>query len=136
MSKTFEVGTRVAKDVERWNPNEDDSERGEVVGVDPKTQHLLVEVETWGGKTEIRKWNPETTLLESELEAKLSQLEKDYDVVASQVSEKIAAAAALLNEAAAIADKSGVEIQSMYEEVRPLYRALDNAGWSSSSMRC
>ncbi len=135
MSKEFKVGDRVAKDFNRYNSEEDDTIRGEVVGFNPKNGKLLVEQENWRG-TEVKEWDPATTLSEAEANEKLSKMEEEYNAVAAQVAEKVAAAAALLNEASSIADKKGFDLQSMYEEVRPLMRALDNAGWSTSSMSC
>lgn len=135
MSK-FEVGARVAQVEDRWNEDEDDTLRGEVVGHNAKNGKLLVQVELWGGRTEVKEWDPEETLLETEADAKLAQLEKDFKEVENQVKDKVAAAAALLIEADNIADGKGLNLSEMHNAVSPLMRALRVGGWRTSALHC
>lgn len=59
-------------------------------------------------------------------------LAESYETIAANLKQ----AGELISKAADLADKNGDELREMYDLVRPLYKALDNAGWSSSSMRC
>jgi len=135
MSK-FEVGTRVAQPEGRWNPDEDLTLRGEVVGHNAKNGNLLVEVEMWNGRHEVKEWDPEETILETEADERLSRLEKEFKEVETAVKDKVAAAAALLIEADNIADAKGLNLSEMSEAVSPLMRALRVGGWRISALHC
>ncbi len=66
-------------------------------------------------------------------------IEEEFKALQSQVGDKIAAAAELLNEANKLAGEAGYclgDSYDFYEQVRPLLRAMDNAGWSTSSLSC
>lgn len=132
----FEVGARVVRHFDRWNPDEDDTERGEVVGLNPKTGKLIVNWENWRGVTEVKEWDEATTLSEEDANAKLSKLEEEYNAVAKAALDKVTAAAKLLNEASAIADAAGLELASMHDAVRPMMSAMRGAGWRTSALHC
>ena len=67
---------------------------------------------------------------------KQAQLEAEFAKVEEACKEKLAEAAKLINEAAAMASDADVDIQEMYEATRPLERAMENAGWRTSSWHC
>ncbi len=69
-------------------------------------------------------------------QAEQSKLDAEFAEIESQCREKLAAAASLISEATAIANSKHTSLQDMYEATSPLMRALDDAGWSSSSMGC
>jgi hypothetical protein len=70
-------------------------------------------------------------------------LEKTFRRVEKKVAAKIKEAADLIKEANEMAQSTGAESASQglssydfYTACAPLRNALDEAGWSSSSMRC
>ena len=73
---------------------------------------------------------------EQKLEEEASKLEQEFEKARSRIAAKMDEAAQCLREATKIAEASGTELQSFYEEVRPLMRAMDAAGWSTSSLNC
>jgi len=64
------------------------------------------------------------------------RLEKEFARVEEAVTEKLAEAAKLVNEAAKLASDADTDIQEMYNATRPLERAMENAGWRTSSWHC
>jgi hypothetical protein len=65
-----------------------------------------------------------------------AKLEEEFARVEVAVKEKLAEAAKLINEAAALASNADADIQEMYDAARPLERAMENAGWRTSSWHC
>lgn len=63
-------------------------------------------------------------------------LEKDF----KEIESKLHQAAELLNQAQALAQKQGTDLNQLYYDgeisFSEMFHALDNGGWSSSSMRC
>jgi hypothetical protein len=83
----------------------------------------------------------------------MSDLDKDFEAVAEQINAKLVEAAKLLQEANKLGQDAGMEYLAgsyylrddlsreqceMMDEIdyNPVLRALDNAGWSVSSMKC
>lgn len=122
-------------------------QRGTVVGAaKPTIGSLNVPLEAvvveWD-KGGVQKVTIRSIILETEAEAEEAKLtkekeklEEEFDSAANQIQEKLAKAAKLISESASLAEGAGTDLQSLYEETRPLMRALDDAGWSTSSMRC
>lgn len=83
----------------------------------------------------------DATKLEAELQieadaakAKQDKLEAEFQQTAKEVSKKMKAAAKLIREAS---DLAGGNLQdNFYEATRELERAMDEAGWSTSSWHC
>ena len=76
-------------------------------------------------------------LPEEEVKAKFSILEKEYDLVAKQVRDKLKIAAQAIREAQKLAKKElGTNLSEMYVAYDPLYNAMDAAGWRTSSFGC
>jgi hypothetical protein len=65
-----------------------------------------------------------------------TKLEEEFARVEEIVKDKLAEAAKLVNEAAKIASDADADIQEMYDAARPLERAMENAGWRTSSWHC
>lgn len=65
-----------------------------------------------------------------------AKLEEEFARVEEIVKEKLAEAAKLVNEAAKLASDADTDIQEMYDATRPLERAMENAGWRTSSWHC
>lgn len=64
------------------------------------------------------------------------RLEKEFAELEVTLTDKLAEAAKLINEAASMAESKGKDLQDMYEATRPLERAMENAGWRTSSWHC
>jgi len=76
-------------------------------------------------------------LPETEMKAKFSELEKEYDAVAKQIRVKLTEAGKLIKEAHKMAKKSGAEsLADMYDAIDPLESAMDACGWRTSSWSC
>lgn len=73
-------------------------------------------------------------MLEDDVEAKLTILEKEFKVVSKQVSVKLKEAAKLLREANKLSKKTGNSLSDM--DVGPLYNAMNACGWRTSSFGC
>lgn len=64
------------------------------------------------------------------------RLEAEFARVEEIVKDKLAEAAKLVNEAAKLASDADADIQEMYDATGPLERAMENAGWRTSSWHC
>jgi len=82
-------------------------------------------------------FTPEEALVElRRLEGVKSQLEQDFEGVRSQVEEKMNKAALLVQEAGALVEPTGKDFYNLTDECKNLYLALNEGGWSHSTMRC
>ena len=137
MSK-FEVGNRVGRseelDEDEWNPNEDLSYRGEVIEVNGNKVFVNWD-DDWQKKNPEEIYESEL-MLESEMDEKLSELEKEYNAWVGPIAEKVKEAAKLLNEASNLADANGKELANMHDAVSPMLGAMRNAGWRTSALWC
>ncbi len=70
------------------------------------------------------------------LELSKSKLDIEFEAVRNQIAEKLNQAATLVKEAGSIAKPFNRDFYDLKQECMPLYRALDDGGWSHSSMRC
>lgn len=139
----FEKDTRVMRDFKKLNIHEDDRLRG-VVLADPRVDVITGEEKVYvkWDRTPWRGTNPEEVLTESLLleadgDTKYSELEAEWNKAEAAVTLKLKEAASLISEAAALAEEVGCDdLTQMYEAVRPLYSAMDSAGWNSSSFSC
>jgi hypothetical protein len=75
-------------------------------------------------------------ILESEMKDKLSELEKEYEAVAGPIREKVTEAAKLLSEAANMAHMAGNDLNQMHDVISPMFGAMRNCGWRTSSLTC
>jgi hypothetical protein len=90
----------------------------------------------------------------------MSELDKDFDIVAAQINAKFEEAGKAMREANELMEKAGVktmfihpdagpssydieeeEVESQEEmryklDISPVFKELRRAGWSTSSMRC
>jgi hypothetical protein len=112
--------------------------RGKVVGFGA-SEIVLVE---WPGgtisKASMRNLltEQEADIKEAKLLAKEAELNREFNEASKQIKDKLTTASNLIIEASKLAAKNHTDLQSMYDECRPLMQALDNAGWSTSSMSC
>lgn len=81
---------------------------------------------------------------DTEIEEDLLLTEEEYQeflnlksTFEKDLSDKINKASELISEAQTITfNYNGCNLSEMYNLVRPLLRAIDNAGWCSSSLKC
>lgn len=142
MSK-FLKDTRVAKIFEKLNIHQDTTEFGVTVAdsvPDPLTGKERVYVK-WDHNSYYNP-NPQEVfadelILETVAQDELSKLEEEFRAFEVQINAKVEAAAALINEANDLAVQSGQSgLYDMWESYRPLYAAMDNAGWNTSGFSC
>lgn len=82
-------------------------------------------------------FTPEEVVVElHRLEDIKSKLEQDFEGVRLQVQEKMNQAAAIVKEAGALVLPTGKELYDLTDECKELYVALDEGGWSHSTMQC
>jgi hypothetical protein len=135
LATTEEYDQRTGKEKEvplRYDPDGDGLCVGEVTDVSVK------------GKITV-KWDHGSTyvveaselLPEEELKNKWSELEAEFNEVEAQVKVKVKEIAKGIREANKLAKKTGRNLADMYDVVYgDLYRAMDEAGWRTSSFGC
>jgi molybdopterin converting factor small subunit len=64
------------------------------------------------------------------------KLEEEFAKVEAECTAKLNEAAELIREAGKLADDKGVDLQEMYDATRGIERAMDAAGWRTSSWHC
>lgn len=75
--------------------------------------------------------------LEEKVQAKATKLEEEFAAYEKQVVAKMKEAGKLIREANKLAKKAGLDgLNDMYEATGPLYDAMDDAGWRTSSFNC
>jgi hypothetical protein len=91
----------------------------------------------------VEKFSPDELMTEEEavveqarLDAEKSHLEREFEKVRDVIQGKMDAATALVKEASALAKDCQKDFSSLRAECRPLFRALNDAGWRASSMSC
>jgi hypothetical protein len=141
--KMIKKDVRVMRYFEEYNIHEDVRQRGVVIAeprVDVVTGEEKVYVK-WD-ETRWRQDNPEELLtsslvLEADGDEEYNKLEAEWNIAEAEVAAKLKQAADLITEAGDIAGKAGCDsLSNMYDAIRPLYRAMDNAGWNTSSFGC
>jgi hypothetical protein len=65
-----------------------------------------------------------------------SDLEKEWAETEKLVKVKMEKAAALIKGAIKIAKKHNLELNELYDGVKPLLDAMEEAGWQTSSLMC
>lgn len=139
MSDKLELGARVVKlnhALQKYNPDEDDLERGVIEAVSQKHGKVLVKWDSTWRKPNIEEVDILSLISEDEAEKKMSILEKDYEVWAGAAREKCEAAAALIAEAAEITKAHGQVLGEMYDVNHVIKSAMGGAGWRTSSWNC
>jgi hypothetical protein len=70
------------------------------------------------------------------LDAEKSKLDEEFQILRTKIQAKMDQATALVKEAQDMAESVGKELTDAYSECRPLFRAIRESGWTSSSMSC
>jgi len=81
-------------------------------------------------------WNAKDFLPEKELKKKYSHLEKEFRTMEKAVKAKVKKAAVIIREANKMTKEHGKTLSELWDVRRPLYDAMDNAGWHTSSFDC
>jgi hypothetical protein len=139
----FKKDMRVMLDFDKLNQHDETTRRGVILTesrVDALTGEEKVYVK-WDHER-YRQPNPEEVLtqkllLEDVGDVKLASLEAEWNEAESKVKENLREAAELINAASEVASQVGCDsLLDMYDAIRPLYSAMDNAGWNTSSFGC
>lgn len=80
--------------------------------------------------------NPSQLLPEAEANEKWSKLEADFDRVTVEVKAKLSEAGKLIAAADQFATDNGFDIQKLWKATGVLEKAMENAGWNTSSWHC
>ena len=152
----FKVGDRVAismnhegdfSDTFVFDPNQE-LQYGEVISVLPKNELLILwesdylNHSIYSSKTGTCTYEPKIVsnkgiLLAYVADAQFSVLEKEYRKIEKEIKNKIKSAAKLIIEANNMAHTSNVgPLADMYDAISPLYSAMDQSGWNTSSFGC
>jgi hypothetical protein len=78
----------------------------------------------------------ERLMTEEEAKTKSNTLEQEFRAVEKQVKAKMAEAGAAITEAKHLASEAGLSLSEMYDATGPLYSAMDDCGWHTSSLGC
>lgn len=136
--KTFSVGDRVVwvkySNLKTWDEYEDTT-RGTVKTVDTEGRLSVKWDDKWHNEKPV-KLSPDALISEEEANQIRSKLEAEYEVWAGPIREKMQQAGQLLAEAGELAAKQKKDLAEMHEIISPLLEAMDDLGWSTSSLSC
>jgi len=135
----FELGDRVVKldrALQKHNAEDDNTRRGVVDAISRKEGKVLVQWDSHWVNPKPEEMDVSLLVSEKEAEAKLSQLETEYNAWATAVKEKVQAAAALIEEAGDIAEAHGYSLGETYDLNTGIQSAMGHAGWNTSSWGC
>ncbi len=110
---------------------------GVVTSVDPDKDKVTVK---WDKKHSYMNQYHKTTdsknlMLEAECLPELSKLEAEFRVFEREIYTRLDQAGKLLLEADKLANSKGKDLAEM-EAVHPLIKAMEDIGWSTSSLHC
>jgi hypothetical protein len=130
----FNIGDRVGLAVDAVSWRESAPDFGVVSDI---TKNGLVMVQ-WDSrwKTSNLPMDPDLLLPEAEVETKVSELNDEFDKVSKKIAVEMNKAAKAIDAASELAATLGISLSDMYEAYRPLYQAMDGAGWNTSSFSC
>ncbi len=146
----YKIGDRVAKATSQYyeneyssaetvplyyNPDGDGLRLGEVTDISAKGK-ITVKWDGSYGRTETLE--AEDLMTEEAGKARYSELEAEFSVIEKQVAAKVKEIAQGIREANALSKKVGKPLAQMGYEIiyRDLYKAMDDAGWNTSSFGC
>lgn len=92
----------------------------------------------YGNDYVILEWENATApglYLASELSS-VSEFEEAFKSAVAELEDEINKSATHLRRAAYLKDKFHIDDNEMYDEIHPLLKAIDEFGWSSSSLMC
>lgn len=137
--KKFKVEDRVVwverSNLEEWNEYEDDTTRGTVLSVNDDGT-LTVKWDSSWLTPNPSKHNANELITEAAADKIRVKLEKKYEAWAGPIRKKMEQAGKLLSEARELADEQDKNLSEMHELVGPLINAMDEIGWSTSSLMC
>lgn len=141
--KDFKVGDEVSG---FWDDNKDCFHKPRKPRLDKDAGFTRGIIKSISGNIAVVKWEDylwmddpvsiDLLFTHNDADKELSRLEKEFKLVEKEVAVKLKEAAKLLKEANKIAKKTGNNLSEMYEAIDPLYAAMDQCGWQTSSFGC
>lgn len=131
----FKVGDRVAYSAGgklKFNQYEDSTKYGTIIALDVG----VLEVKWDFSWVKFNNLKLENLVPEEEYRQKYNELELEFNTESDKIKLKMEEASELILEASLSAKKLGFNLVDMYDAVNPLLRAMDNVGWSTSSLNC
>jgi hypothetical protein len=134
----FNIGDKVVK----RNSIEDGDNPlvGEVIMTRPNDECIV----QWDEDVESVQKLPAEALL-TELEAKAfiaiqraeqAKLDAEFEAVRAEVHDRLKLATAAVKDAIALCQQSNKDFHDLGQEIKPLFKALNEGGWRSSTIEC
>ena len=134
----FNIGDKVVK----RNSIEDGDNPlvGEVIMTRPNDKYIV----QWDEDVEYVQKLPAEALL-TELEAKVfiaiqraeqAKLDAEFEAVRAEVHDKLKLATTAVKDAIAFCQQSNKDFHDLGQEIKPLFKALNEGGWRSSTIEC
>ena len=144
--KSFKSGDRVATFIDGWGGADTTStkvifkddcspEYGTVAGAGLRDKYDITWDEDYMNRV-VPTIDGSKLLSEKDMKAKYSALELEFRKTEKEVTAKLKEASKIIREANKMSKKFGVELANMSGVYSTLYRAMDEAGWHSSSFGC
>lgn len=139
--KDLIVGTRVAKAFSRFNQHENDICKGEIAGIGKcptsgKPKYAVKWDKDWMQGYVSKEPYADDLMSEAEANTLWSKLEAEFREVEDRVKSHLEVAAQAINDADKLATGANLNLNDMWKARALLFDAMDNAGWSTSSLNC
>jgi hypothetical protein len=135
----FEVGQRVVlvsdSNLKEWNVYVDDTTRGVIETINSVNNYSIKWDSKWHTPNPSNH-NASELITETEANEIRSQLEKEYEIWAGPIRNKMEQAAKCLEEAEELASKQNKNLAEMHELTYPIVKSMDQIGWITSSLSC
>lgn len=135
----FTKDARVSQKVTKSNVKHNDPPRkGTVIALTDDPNKVVVEWDKgWSSaKSEVAKVDVSGLMLEAAAAAEFDRLSAEFEKVEEAIRLVVQESADKLTEAMKMASAHGEELAELHEAVYPLLRAMDSAGWRTSSLHC
>lgn len=134
----FTKDARVSERVTKSNVKHNDPPRkGVVIALTDDPNRVVVDWDkTNWGKSEVAKVDVSGLMLEADGTAEFDRLSAEFEKMQEAIHGVVQEAADKLTEAMKMAQANGEELAELHEAVYPLMRAMNSAGWRTSSLHC
>lgn len=134
----FKIGDRIGQIPAKKHNSENTSILGTVTDVTMAGKYLIKWDDTWYNTTNsgTKLWEESALMPSAEVIEITSKLEEEFNALEAEVKLKVKEASKIIKEASDLAKTKGYELVDLYNATGPLYNAMDDAGWQTSSFNC
>lgn len=146
----FNVGDRVGLNLITKHPlNDYDSSKVVKYFANADTSPYYGTIKEVKGKKAVVEWDSDymgvdiddsvdfkDLMTEADMKKHVKTLGQEFKIASKAIKIQMQDAAKIVKNANAIAEKHGTQLAEMYDAFSPLYDAMDEAGWNSSSFGC